>query len=184
MPTLQSVTLNMAKVMDQVPNLKFWGDPVLHTKTTFSSFEEAFKVCEELERSLRIIRELTGFGRGIAAPQIGSLERCFVTFVEDEYQYFINPTIESSSSETNWYREMCLSISPVRVDVERPREITMSYMDKEGKQHTKTFDTFWARLIQHEYDHLEGILNVDRADPKDMDMNVSNLTKETLRDNK
>ncbi len=183
-PSLQTVTQHIAKVMEAVPTLRFWGDPVLTTKATFSSFENAFKVCQDLEKALTTIRSIMGMGRGLAAPQIGVLERCFIVFIDEEFKYFINPSIESSSPETNWYKEMCLSCTPVSVDVERPKSIKVSYMDKEGNHRQETLDDKMSRVFQHEFDHLEGILNVDRADSKDISFMMQDPKSEVIRDTK
>ena len=175
---------NTQKVGVEIPELTFLGDPVLKTKTTFTNFENALKVCNDLVKTLIKMREITGVGRGLAAPQIGSSERCFVTFVDNEFQYFINPELISSSLETNWYCENCLSCGPITADVERAQEITLRFIDKEGIEQEKIYDKFWARLLQHEYDHLEGIVNITKANNQDIELLVRAPFEEKIRDNK
>ena len=165
------------EVAGKVKNLTFLGDPILTTEAKFTSLENALVVCAELEKTLLQIRSIAGVGRGLAAPQIGSNEKCFVTFVDNQFQYFINPEIISSSSTKNWYRENCLSCGPLCCDLERPDTITLSFIDKDGNLRQEEFETFWARLIQHEYDHLQGVVNISKTKPED-------LLQEKLRKNK
>jgi peptide deformylase len=172
------------RVATEVPSLTFIGNPILDTQTTFSSFEEAEMVCKKLEEALVTIRRSTGVGRGLAAPQIGSSERCFVTFVNDAFQYYINPSLVSVSSTTNWYHETCLSCGPVCCDMERPNSVTLSFIDNEGIQKEEMFDGFLARLLQHEYDHVEGVVNIRKAKPLDVAIVMSDPLGEKLREKK
>lgn len=172
---------NTQKVGSEIPELCFIGNPVLRKATAYSSFEKAFEVCKKLEDSLLRIRKITGVGRGLAAPQIGSSERCFVTFVNEAFQYFINPKIIHISSSTNWYRENCLSCGPLWCNVERSETIRMSYVDSAGIEHEKEFTDFWARLLQHEYDHLNGIVNLDKAEAGEIALVSADPLKEVLR---
>lgn len=175
---------NSEEMARNVPNLTLLGSNILRQKLLFSNFENAMSVCGELQTSLEVIREITGVGRGLAANQIGSLERCFITFVDGEFQYFINPEIDSCSEDASWYQENCLSCGPIACDVKRSDEVTLLYIDKEGELQKKTFNSFWARLLQHEYDHLEGIVNIDRADKTDIKIIDFDPLKESLRKTK
>jgi peptide deformylase len=168
-------------IADEVKGLTFLGNSILAMETIFTSFEEACAVCKTLEDNLSRIRSIAGIGRGLAAPQIGSGERCFVTFVDNQFQYFINPNLVSSSSAKNWYRENCLSCGPICSDLERPSEIVLSFTDKEGKQREEKFEGFMARLLQHEYDHLDGIVNITKAKPEDLSIISSDPLQEKLR---
>ena len=119
------------------------------------------------------------YGVGIAAPQIGLPIRLFVIdaapFAEDEdlsaedqaqlkslKKAFINPTIVEEVGDEWAFNEGCLSIPDVREDVFRKPEITIEYYDQDFNKHTETYDGLAARVIQHEYDHIEGILFTDK----------------------
>jgi peptide deformylase len=98
-------------------------------------------------------------GIGLAGPQVGRMDRLFVVHVpEDNPRVFINPRIVAVSPDEGAYEEGCLSIPGVYADVRRPLEITVEAWD-EGANHFSLDATgILARVIQHEYDHLEGIL--------------------------
>ena len=114
-------------------------------------------------------------GCGLAAPQIGKNIRLFVvdcSAMADEdpkcegfRKAFINPTIYEASEETILWNEGCLSVPGLHEDVRRPEVIRMRYLDEQFVEHDEEFDGFRARAIQHEYDHLEGKLFVDRLSP-------------------
>jgi peptide deformylase len=112
-------------------------------------------------------------GVGLAAPQIGKSIRLFVVDAEpmDEEKLkgakmvFINP-LKLEEDGTPWpYEEGCLSIPGLREEVKRPETITLQYQDEKGEKYQKTFDGKLARVIQHEYDHLEGKLFIDYLSP-------------------
>ncbi len=113
-------------------------------------------------------------GIGLAAPQIGLPIRLFIvdgTEIEDDpstkdfKQVFINAQI-LEEFDTPWeYEEGCLSIPFVRANVKRHAKVTIQYMDENFQQKTETFEGMAARIIQHEYDHIEGILFTDRIHP-------------------
>ena len=118
-------------------------------------------------------------GVGLAAPQVGLPIRLFVidatAFADDDAltkaeidvltdfkQVFINAKIIEETGEEWSFNEGCLSIPDVREDVLRKPDITISYVDENFKAYTKSFDGLLARVIQHEYDHIEGILFTDK----------------------
>jgi len=112
-------------------------------------------------------------GIGLAAPQIGLSIRLFLvdgSEIEDINpkgfkEVFINPVIEEEFG-TEWeFEEGCLSIPDVRAHVKRKGELTIRYFDRNWNEHTKTFNGMAARIIQHEYDHIEGVLFTDRISP-------------------
>ena len=105
-------------------------------------------------------------GVGLAAPQVASDARIFVmdcTDSESDNQplVLINPEIISVSEELNTYSEGCLSLPDLFEDVERPKQVRMSFLDIDGKQHDELFDGLWATCAQHELDHLNGVLFID-----------------------
>ena len=112
-------------------------------------------------------------GIGLAAPQVGLSIRLFLvdgSEIEDINpkgfkEVFINPVIEEEFG-TEWeFEEGCLSIPDVRAHVKRKGELTIRYFDRNWNEHTKTFNGMAARIIQHEYDHIEGVLFTDRISP-------------------
>jgi peptide deformylase len=112
-------------------------------------------------------------GIGLAAPQIGLGIRLFITDgseIEDIKpegfkQVFINPQIIEEFDEKWDYEEGCLSIPQVRADVNRHSKLVLRYFDENWQEHTHEFEGMAARIIQHEYDHIEGILFTDRIHP-------------------
>lgn len=102
-------------------------------------------------------------GIGLAAPQIGLPLRLFVTDVKgDKPRIFINPEITEYSADTCKKSEGCLSVPGVFKDIERPSRVKITATDLKGRQFTLECGGMLARCIQHEYDHLDGILFVDR----------------------
>lgn len=116
-------------------------------------------------------------GVGLAAPQIGLSIRLFLVDTiqmqsdDDEPKVlgikkaFINPNIIEETGDYWPYEEGCLSIPKLTGDVERTKNILIEYYDEDFKKHTDTFDGMNARVIQHEYDHIEGILFTERLKP-------------------
>ena len=104
-------------------------------------------------------------GVGLACPQIGKSLRMFVLIADDEVRrVFINPQIIKTSEERCDYDEGCLSIPQIYETISRPKSITVQATNEQGKPFTLEAEGFLARIIQHEYDHLEGILYIDRGD--------------------
>lgn len=122
-------------------------------------------------------------GIGLAAPQIGKSIRLFIvdgTEMEDPStenfkKVFINPVILDEFDKKWDYEEGCLSIPTVRADVSRHGKLRIQYADENFKEHEEEFDGMAARIIQHEYDHIEGILFTDRISPLKRTMLKSKL---------
>jgi len=186
METLNQKLVDLNKgsntIIEQIPELTYIGNPVLRVKTTNISFEEGLAIGKKLIEILMQDRQLTGLGVGLAAPQIGSSANVFVTYKDDVAKIFINPIITSSSEDLNTYKENCLSSSHVWCDVKRPKSITLSYANENGEFVTEKYEGFWARLIQHEYDHLQGIVNVDRAVTGTIEYRFGNPKDEKIRE--
>ena len=141
--------------------------------------------CKEIDSSYSNLDQLienmfetmyAASGVGLAAPQINKSIRLFIVdtspFKDDESpdhlvckKIFINPKITSITGESWSFSEGCLSIPEVREDVKRLSEITIEYFDKDFNKHTEIYDGLNARVILHEYDHIEGILFVDKISP-------------------
>ena len=104
-------------------------------------------------------------GVGLAGPQIGKNIRIFVAIADDDVRrVFINPQIIKTSEELSDYDEGCLSIPQVYETIRRPAKVTVQAINEHGNPFTLEADGLLARIIQHEYDHLEGILFIDRGD--------------------
>lgn len=153
-----------------------YGDPVLRKKA-----KEVNKDYPKLDELLQNMWDTMyhAYGVGIAAPQIGLPIRLFVVdatpFAEDEElteeektelrnlkQVFINPRILSEEGDEWAFNEGCLSIPDIREDVFRKPDITIEFLDENFEKHTRSFTGLSARVIQHEYDHIEGILFTDK----------------------
>ena len=104
-----------------------------------------------------------GRGLGLAGPQVGRMERIFAVHIENDVpRVFINPSIIETSPETVRYEEGCLSIPGLYADVIRPQTIKIQAWNECGKPFTLEVTGLLARVILHEYDHLEGMLFIDR----------------------
>ena len=148
-----------------------FGSPILRKKCV-----EISPDYPELEILLGNMRETMHEARGVglAAPQINKAIRLFLIdttpFLDDEEtteevivkQAFINARILEETGEEWDFNEGCLSIPDVREDISRKPSITIEYMDENFKKHTDTYDGLTARVIQHEYDHIDGVLFTDR----------------------
>lgn len=106
-----------------------------------------------------------GDGIGLAGPQVGVLKQIFVCHAQnDQPRVFINPQIIATSQEQLPYEEGCLSIPGVWGDVIRPQAITVQAVNEKGKLFRIDADGILARVIQHEMDHLKGVLFIDHLD--------------------
>ncbi|SDR66424.1 peptide deformylase [Gramella sp. MAR_2010_147] len=153
-----------------------YGDPVLKKKA--KDIDKDYPKLEELINNMWDTM-YNAYGVGLAAPQIGLPIRMFMIdpapFAEDEEldeaeqealkdmrKVFINPQIIEETGEEWSFSEGCLSIPEVREDVFRQPDITIEYYDENWKKNTETYSGLAARVIQHEYDHIEGILFTDK----------------------
>lgn len=105
-------------------------------------------------------------GIGLAAPQVGSDLRICVVRVDNELHNFINPKIYSSSRKKEIFEEGCLSFPGKFFPVERPVKVKVKYRDINGKRTKIKAEGLLARVLQHEIDHLDGVLIIDRTFPK------------------
>ncbi|MEN6499194.1 MAG: peptide deformylase [Rectinema sp.] len=105
-------------------------------------------------------------GIGLAAPQVGVSQRLFIVGLDDEpLRVFINPRVIAASEETSEYEEGCLSFPGLYFGVVRPSAVDIEAFDIQGKPFRISADGLLGRVIQHEYDHLDGILFIDRVSP-------------------
>lgn len=109
----------------------------------------------------------TGNGIGLAGPQVGEMKRLFVCHVQGDIpRVFINPEIVQTSQELVTMEEGCLSIPSIYADVVRPAEISIQAWNEKGRPFRLDADGVLARVIQHEYDHLNGVLFLDHLSDK------------------
>jgi peptide deformylase len=142
-------------------DIRTFGDPVLKTRAApVESFDESLvRLTQDMLATMR-----DNEGVGLAANQVGRLKRVFVAAIEDEEYVITNPVLTDTSETTETAPEGCLSIPGIQVDVERPIAVTVSGQDVSGKPlHIKASDLL-ARVLQHEVDHLDGVLILDRTD--------------------
>lgn len=126
-------------------------------------------VISKLKKTLKEYRRLTGKGRGIAAVQIGVPVRIAVVFIDNKILTIINPKATRRSNNKYLYPEICMSANPIIAKVVRPEFIEFEYYDDKGiKQFWNNKDRLLNRVIQHEIDHMEGIINIDLVESKDL----------------
>jgi len=136
------------------------GDEVLREKCTpVTVFDDSLHIL--IEAMYETLENADGIG--LAAPQVGVDKRFFIVSLPDgTKKEFINPEITGYSVETNPYEEGCLSVPGVYHDVVRPSKVIIKAKDADGAEFTLKASGLMARVIQHEYDHLDGVLFVDR----------------------
>jgi peptide deformylase len=122
-------------------------------------------IIRDLDDTLRAFRESHGYGRGIAAPQIGVLQRViFIRMPDDSFAGpMINPDILWESDERHDIWDACFSFPDLVVRVSRAAEVEVDYLDAEGIKRKLRAEDSMAELLQHEIDHLDGMLAVQRA---------------------
>lgn len=154
-----------------------YGSPILRKECeTVENFEEINKLIEDMWETMEHAR-----GCGLAAPQVNKAKRIFVVDSKTTFDYiepedrqrlfegdegirevFINAEILEYSAEEETATESCLSLPGVEVLVPRARHILIQYDDENGIEKEASFSGITARMIQHEYDHVDGILHIDR----------------------
>ena len=144
--------------------IRTFGDPVLRQRAR--AVDEVDDVHRRLsEDMLETMRVAPGVG--LAAPQVGVLERIFTWEVEDEFGTIINPVITKRSKEMYEDEEGCLSLPGLVYPVERHLGVRVEGLDGNGVPFTMDAEEHVARVFQHEIDHLDGVLFIDRL-PEDM----------------
>lgn len=121
------------------------------------------ELCAVLDEMVPMLS--THHGVGLAAPQVGISKRFFVMNAGDKLRKVINPEILTAGSAMSEMEEGCLSIPGIHKKVRRPRRISVRYTNENGETVEEELKDFPARVFQHEYDHLDGILFVDRLTP-------------------
>jgi len=142
-------------------DIRTFGDPVLKTRASpVESFDGSLShLAMEMMVTMR-----ERHGVGLAANQVGRLKRLVVAAFEEEQFVLVNPVVEEAAETTEKELEGCLSIPGIQVEVERPTGITVCGQDVSGTPLRIEASGLLARIIQHEIDHLDGILILDRTD--------------------
>src|SRR4051794_9770838 len=154
-----------------------YGDPSLKSRALpVERFDDALR--DEIRRMGQLMHEALGIG--LAATQVGVMHRVLVYRIEQEgpIAALVNPVIEWSSDDEETAEEGCLSLPGVRVDVDRPVHVRVRAQDERGDDVVIEASGLEARVIQHEVDHLDGVLIVDRA-PRDQRKAAMKVLRET-----
>lgn len=167
----KDLSLVLNKPMKILP-IAYYGEKVLRDQAL-----PILKVTDEIRELVSDMIETMDVneGMGLAAPQVHYSLQIFVMRPPEDklgerhlgdVEVYLNPKIISKSSETSSISEACISIPKLQGNVVRPKEITVQYMDLDGKTHETKLDGWRARIAQHEMDHLAGILFIDRVDER------------------
>jgi peptide deformylase len=158
-------------------SIRQFGDPVLKQRS---------KAVEDLDGQFaRTVEAMyqTMFdadGGGLAAPQVGIGRRFFVYKTDDGPKVAINPEIVDSQGEIEW-TEGCLSIPGLGFEIVRPEIVTLKALDLDGNEILIEVDDYLGRMFQHEIDHLDGILAIDRVDPDERKKALKALREQQMR---
>lgn len=177
------------KVNKMILPIVGYGDPVLRKQCEdiTPEYPEVQKLISNMYETME-----NAYGVGLAAPQIGLAIRMFVVdcspfgededlseeernFLSDFRKVFINAKITNEEGEEWAFNEGCLSIPGVREDVMRKPNITIEYLDENFEKHVDQYSGFAARVIQHEYDHIEGVLFTDKISSLKKKLNAKRL---------
>ena len=142
--------------------IRKWGDPVLKSRATpVDRFDDT--LVQQVQRMAGIMSDAIGVG--LAAPQLGISQRLLVYRIGSEAPLIalVNPELEWQSDDSETFEEGCLSIPSVAVDVDRPIHVRVRAKDERGEERIVEASGLEARVIQHEMDHLDGVLILDRT---------------------
>ncbi len=159
-------------------HVRKFGDPVLRTKALpVDRFDES--LAEEIEQMGELMHDALGIG--LAATQLGVLHRVLVyrAYSDDPLTALVNPAIEWADEELETLEEGCLSLPGVHVEVERPARVRVRARDAQGKELVVEAEGLEARVIQHEIDHLDGILILDRI-PRELRKQAMRAMREAV----
>ena len=162
--------------------IKKYGDPVLRkiASEVNNIDDETRKILDDMVETMYATD-----GVGLAAPQIGKSMRMFVCDDGNGVvRKVINPVITPLTDEIQEYEEGCLSVPGIFKKVERPKKINIKYLDENGEAKEENVDGFLAIVMQHEYDHLNAVLFVDKVSPMAKRMiakKLQNIKKDSLK---
>ena len=165
-----------------VYEIRTYGDPVLRNKSKdVEKIDDNIR--EILDGMIETMRDIGGIG--LAGPQVGINLRIFVVEAEEGIvKKVINPEFLEYSKDTVEHEEGCLSVPGIHKKVKRPESLKVRYSNENGEIIEEELDELWARAFQHENDHLEGILFVDKIAPvakRLVSKKLLNMKKETLK---
>ena len=142
--------------------IRQYGDPVLRMQAAeVESFDD--ELARVTERMKALMHDADGVG--LAATQVGILRRFFVATLDGEDHVLVNPVVTPVGDDTELDQEGCLSLGPLRLPVERAARVKLEARDETGEPVSLELEGTDARVVQHELDHLDGTLIIDRTDP-------------------
>ena len=142
--------------------IRQYGDPVLRMRAAeVESFDD--ELARVTERMKALMHDADGVG--LAATQVGILRRFFVATLDGEDRVLVNPVVTPVGDDTDLDQEGCLSLGPLRLPVERSARVKLEARDEKGEPVSIELEGTDARVVQHELDHLDGTLIIDRTDP-------------------
>jgi peptide deformylase len=162
--TIQTDTVDQQELSRRMrearKDIRVIGDPVLREHAhDVTEFDRGLR--KLAKRMIRTMHDAPGVG--LAAPQVGVLQRLLVYDVDDDPRVLVNPVLDEFSDEIEESDEGCLSVPGVTMPVERPASLRVRGLDEYGEPVDFRAEGFEARVIQHENDHLDGVLIVDRT---------------------
>jgi len=137
-------------------------NPILRKKAESVKNPESPEINKLVAGMIATMTEINGIG--LAAPQVGASLRIFTVNVEEKISVFINPEVKDFSNDKIPFEEGCLSVPKVWGPVVRPKKLTIKALDENGKPFKIRAKGLLARVIQHEMDHLDGTLFIDKAE--------------------
>jgi peptide deformylase len=161
--------------------VRMWGDPVLRTAARpVERFDADLRA--QVDRMARLMDD--ALGAGLAANQVGMLARLLVYRAAPDapLRVLVNPEVEWTADEEEPFAEGCLSLPGVWVEVARPVRVRVRAQDENGRPLTVSAEGREASIVQHEIDHLDGVLVLDRLDPEARRQAVRRLREEIAAD--
>lgn len=160
-----------------VKKIRKIGDPVLREKSreVETIDKNIFWLVEDM---IDTVSDSGISGIGLAAPQIGVLKRIIIVFLNKKFETFINPEIKILDNEMLEDEEGCLSVYSIKTIVKRPRKIKLSAKNLKGDEVELEAEEMLARIFMHEIDHLNGMLFIDRLNPKARKDFLSKINRE------
>lgn len=154
-----------------------YSDPLLQKKLEYKELD-----LEERKKMNDMLLELTSVlkGVGLSANQVGIDNRVFCVKMSGYEETFFNPVVVGQSKETMLFKEGCLSQPGVFITLKRPETVTLDYITVEGERKQQTFSGITGRIIQHEYDHMEGNNFLDLASPLKKALALKQAKKKTV----
>lgn len=154
-----------------------YDHPMLKKKLEYTELDQEGR--EKLSAQLlELTKQLNGVG--LSANQVGIDNRVFCISMGGFSETYFNPVIKSYSTETTLFKEGCISQAGVFITLKRPENIVMEYTDIKGERKEQSFAGFTARIMQHEYDHMEGRNFLDLASPVKKALALKQAKKKTV----